>query len=212
MEHISFIMYTNTLPGNTGAVLHKLSQLNILQDFYLTGGTALSLQIGHRKSQDLDFFSKKDFQPEKLQRELEKLSNIEDVELSLGTLNCFFGRVKLQFFHYPYPLLEENISWENIQISSKLDIACTKLITVSARGSKKDFIDIYFLLKKYPLPTLFEKLALKYANSDYNEAHILKSLVYFDDADTQPIPRMLEDVSWESVKEEIIQTVKDFKI
>jgi hypothetical protein len=96
--------------------------------------------------------------------------------------------------------------------SSKLDIACTKLITISARGSKKDFIDIYFLLKEYPLSILFEKLALKYVNSGYNEAHILKSLVYFTDADAQPMPRMHQEVSWEKVKEEIIKITKDFKI
>ena len=206
------MMHTNTLPGNTSSVLQKLSQLNMLQNFYLTGGTALSLQIGHRESQDLDFFTQEDFHSEELQRELEKMVNLGSVELSHGTLNCFFDGVKLQFLHYPYPLLEEEITWENIQISSKLDIACTKLITVSARGSKKDFIDIYFLLKEYPLPALFEKLTLKYANSDYNEAHILKSLVYFDDADIQPMPRMHEDVSWESAKEEIIKIVKSFVI
>lgn len=205
-------MHINTLPGNTSSVLHKLSQINMLQDFYLTGGTALSLQIGHRESQDLDFFTQENFQPEELQRELEKLGNLESVEIDMGTLNCFLDEVKLQFLHYPYRLLDEKITWENVLISSKLDIACTKLITASARGSKKDFIDIYFLLKEYSLPALFEKLALKYVNSDYNEAHILKSLVYFTDADNQPTPRMHQEVSWEKVKEEIIKTAKDFKI
>jgi len=165
-------MRTNTLPGNTGIVLQKLSKLNFLQDFYLTGGTALSLQIGHRESQDLDFFAQEDFYSEELQRELEKLGNLESVELDRGTLNCFLDDVKLQFLQYPYPLLEEKITWENVLISSKLDIACTKLIT----------------------------------------AHILKSLVYFIDADIQPMPRMHEDVSWERVKEEIIKTAKGFKI
>jgi predicted nucleotidyltransferase component of viral defense system len=205
-------MHTNTLPGNTGSVLQKLSQLNILHDFYLTGGTALSLQIGHRESQDLDFFTQEDFRPEEFQKELEKLGSLESVELDVGTFNCFLDEVKLQFLHYPYPLLEEKIDWEGIQISSKLDIACTKLITVSARGSKKDFIDIYFLLKEYSLPALFEKLTLKYTNSDYNEAHILKSLVYFTDADAQPMPRMHQEVSWEKVKEEIIKIAKGFRI
>ena len=205
-------MYTNTLPGNTESVLQKLSQLSILHDFYLTGGTALSLQIGHRESQDLDFFNQKDFQPEALQKELEKVGKLESVELSLGTLNCFLDEVKLQFLHYPYPLLEEKIIWENIQISSKLDIACTKLITVSVRGSKKDFIDIYFLLKEFSLPTLFDKLTKKYPNSDYNEAHILKSLVYFADADLQPMPRMHQEINWEQVKEEIIRNTKAFKL
>ena len=93
---------------------------------------SMSLQIGHRESNDLDFFNQKDFQPEELQRKLEKLGNLENVELRRGTMNCFLDGVKLQFLHYPYPLLEEKLTWENIKISSKPDIACTKLITVSA--------------------------------------------------------------------------------
>lgn len=205
-------MYTNTLPGNTSSVLQKLSKVVLLQNFYLTGGTGLSLQIGHRESQDLDFFSKEIFHPEKLQSKLEKLGDLKSVELDSGTLNCFLDEVKLQFLHYPYPLLEEKITWDNIQISSKLDIACTKLITVSARGSKKDFIDIYFLLKDYTLQNLFEKLALKYVNSDYNEAHILKSLVYFSDAEGQPTPRMHQDVNWDEIKEDLIKKTKEFKL
>ena len=93
-----------------------------------------------------------------------------------------------------------------------MDIACTKLITISARGSKKDFIDLYFLLKEYELQTLFEKLKVKYPKTDYNETHILKSLVYFVDADEQPWPRMHKDVSWEEIKEEIVSKVKNLKI
>ena len=103
-------------------------------NIYLSGGTVLSLQIGHRESQDLVFFN------------------------------------------------------------------------------QKDFIDIYFLLKEYSLPTLFEKLTKKYLNINYNEPHILKSLVYFIDADLQPSPRMHTEISWEKIKEDIVSKVKDFKL
>src|SRR5258708_3746602 len=204
-------MYTNLLPEDTKSGLKKLKNLN-LNNFYLSGGTALALQIGHRESEDLHFFNKDDFEPEKLQIELSKIGKLSDIEISNGTLNCFLDKTKLQFLYYPYDLLEEKISWEGIYLSSILDIACTKLITVSARGSKKDFIDIYFLLKDYKLEFLIKKLKEKYSNLDYNTLYILKSLVYFEDADKQPNPRMHKEVEWKRIKEEIVEKVKDIEI
>lgn len=205
-------MYLKTLPLNVKKVLNNLKRIDSINGFYLSGGTALSLQIGHRESQDLDFFNQNSFKPELIQRELEAIGSLKSLVISAGTLNCFLDNVKLQFLYYPYPLLEPKVEWENIQISSKLDIVCTKLITVSSRGSKKDFIDLYFLLKEYNLQMLFEKLKNKYPKTDYNEAYILKSLVYFVDADEQPQPRMHKEVSWEKIKKEIIYKVKNFEI
>ena len=201
-------MHINTLPDNTEEVLNKIKNLSFIGNFYLTGGTALSLQIGHRESQDLDFFNQNIFEPEAIQRELEKIGKLENVEVAQGTLNCFLDNVKLQFLHYPYKLLEPFISWNGINISSKLDIACTKLITASVRGSRKDFIDIYFLLEDYDLETLLVKLSEKYSGINYNEPHILKSLIYFEDADSQPLPRMHKDIDWSQIKADIISQVK----
>jgi hypothetical protein len=205
-------MYTNTLPGNTSSILQNLKNTDFIRNFYLSGGTSLALQIGHRESQDLDFFNQNDFQPELIQRELESIGKLKDITLDRGTLNCFLDNVKLQFLYYPYKLLEPKIIWENISLSSKLDLALTKLITISSRGNKKDFIDMYFLLKEYDLQNLFVKLKDKYSNSDYNETHILKSLVYFVDADQEPMPRMHKEIDWEIIKEEIINRVKIIKI
>ena len=205
-------MDTNIIPQNTQKVLEELKKTNFIGNFYLSGGTGLALQIGHRESEDLDFFSQKDFNPQLLQKELEGIGKLENVQLGKGTLNCFFDDIQIQFLHYPYKLLEAKIEWQGIFVSSILDIACTKLLTISSRGSKKDFIDLYFLLGKYSLSFLFKKLAEKYPESDYNQPHILKSLVYFADADKQPSPRMHKDVGWETVKEEIKKKVKNFKI
>jgi len=213
LEYILVLtMFTSILPRNTEKVLKDLSNLDFIKEFYLAGGTALAMQVGHRESYDLDFFNRNEFQSEQIQSELEKIGKIESAEISPGTLNCFLEGVKLQFLHYPYPILEPLIEWKGINISSKLDLACTKLITISARGSKKDFIDVYFLLKEYGLPFLFRKLKEKYPKTNYNEAHILKSLVYFHDADTQPTPRMHQKIDWQETKKEIINTVKNFKL
>ncbi len=205
-------MYTNILPRGTKKVLGNLKKTDIIQKFYLSGGTGLSLQIGHRDSQDLDFFSEKDFNTELLQKELAKVGHLENIQLEKGTLNGFIDKVQIQFLYYPYKLLEEKIKLESILISSVLDIACTKLLTISSRGSKKDFIDLYFLLQIYKLSFLFGKLEEKYTRINYDKIHILKSLIYFEDADKQPSPRMRKDVSWETVKEEIKKAVKAFKI
>jgi len=205
-------MFTNTLPASTKKVLSSLKKTSTVQDFYLSGGTGLALQIGHRESHDLDFFSEKDFNAELLQKELSKAGHLENVQLEKGTFNCFMAGIQIQFLYYPYKLLEEKIGWENIFVSSILDIACTKLLTISSRGNKKDFIDLYFLLQIYTLPFLFEKLEEKYTNLNFDKLHILKSLVYFEDAQKQPAPRMHKEINWEIVKKEIKKKVKDFKI
>lgn len=186
--------YTKTVPTVTQSVLEKIKIIPDIQNFYLTGGTALSLLIGHRESEDLDFFTKNAFQPTFLQQKLQQVGPLENVQIDEGTLNLFMNTVKLQFLQYPYNLLEEFIQWNGIHLSSLVDIACTKLITVSMRGSKKDFIDLYVILQQMTLEELFPKLEKKYTNVHYNYPHILKSLVYFTDADDQPMPRMHKDI------------------
>lgn len=203
-------MFINTLPTHTKQVLSEVKKLSAIQhDFYLSGGTALALYLGHRESEDLDFFSQKSFDPEILQHSLRSIGELHEVELSTGTLNAYMQGVKLQFLEYPYKLLDPPMKWEDIMLSSIVDIACTKIMTISMRGSKKDFIDVYFLLQKYTLHDLLEKVALKYESIHYNDKHILKSLVYFDDADGQPMPRMHKDVNWEDVKKFFSKTIKE---
>lgn len=142
---------------------------------------ALALHLGHRESEDLDFFSQTDFDPARLQIKLEQIVKLSGVEQAKGTLNCHADDIQLQFLHYPYSLIEKPIAWNQIHLSSVEDIACTKLLTISSRGSKKDFIDIYFILKQYSLNKLFKLLQKKYPKTDKPiSAYLSKSLVYFD--------------------------------
>lgn len=200
--------YIGTIPQATQSVLESIKGIPDLQRFYLSGGTALSLQLGHRESEDLDFFIKNPFHPQTLQRKLLQYGKLEDVMLDDGTLNVFMDGVKLQFLYYPYDLLETFIPWNGIYLSSVIDIACTKLITISDRGSKKDYIDLYMVLQKVSLQELLGKLEEKYKNVEYNLPHILKSLVYFNDADGQPMPKMHTNLTWEHVKEFVVEQVK----
>lgn len=203
--------FPNTLPTDTAKLVAKFQSKSpsFLDTFYLSGGTALSLQLGHRESEDLDFFSPSDFDPLLLQKQLTQFGQLSQTMAAEGTLNTFLGGVKLQFLEYPYTMLESFNNWQRIHLSSVLDIACTKLQTIGMRGSKKDFIDLYFLLEKYSLPDLLSAMGQKYAQIEYSQTHILKSLLYFEDAENQPLPRMHIDVSWEDVKQKMMKTVKE---
>jgi len=207
-------MYFDFLAPQTQSLIKKLSNnSDLLRGFYLTGGTALTLHLGHRQSEDLDFFLPTEFDSQDLQNQLSSKFNLTDVALESNTLNCFVDGVKLQFLYYPYKLLEPTVIFNNLAVSSIIDIACTKIITISARGSKKDFIDLYFLLEKYSLTQIFSFLSKKYPDQKYNDLHLLKSLTYFDDAEDQPTPQMIRhDTSWESIKRRIVDSVRSLPI
>ena len=196
-------MYLNVLPIGHEEVIKKISTYLFIKNFYLAGGTALALQLGYRESIDFDFFSEKDFNPDELLKSLKLDFEVDDITMALGTLNCMIKEIKLQFLNYPYPLLEEFTNWDGINLSSVIDVACTKMITVSVRGSKKDYIDIYYLLQKYDLEELFKNMDKKYKGLDFNKTHILKSLTYFGEADEQPMPRMHIETDWNEVKKVI---------
>jgi len=207
-------LFVNTLPVKTGVLIAEFQkkQSSFLNNFYLSGGTALSLQIGHRESEDLDFFCEKDFDPKQIETDLRCFGPLKETELDKNTLNTYLNGVKLQFLGYPYRLIKPLVDWQGIKLSSVIDIACTKLQTVGMRGNKKDFIDIYFLLEIFSLEDLFKALGKKYPEAGYNITHILKSLVYFEDAEEQPMPKMHKEVDWEIVKNKLIDIVKKYPL
>lgn len=204
-------MHVDALPEVTKVLLIALSKIGLPDDFYLSGGTALALHLVHRESDDLDFFTHKDFNIPALQRILTGFGELKNVSIDKGILNCYINNVKLQFLYYPYKLVRPPLLLKKITVSSKEDIASTKIITISDRGSKKDFIDLYFLLDEFSLEEIFNLLKKKYTDVHYNEVHLLKSLLYFTDADLQPMPKMIKKVEWEEVKKILIEKVKEFQ-
>ena len=105
-----------------------------------------------------------------------------------------------------FPLL----AFSGVKLADERDIAAMKIDAISSRGSKKDFIDLYFLLEKYPLKKLLEFFEKKYINIKYNKLHILKSLVYFEDAESEPMPVMIKKTDWAEVKDLIKKEVKKY--
>lgn len=203
-------MFEKVIEKRTKRFLESLVQDRIIDDFYLVGGTALAFQLGHRKSIDLDWFSLKEINNSLLKQKISNLGKVQVVTEEQGTLDLVVNGIKLSFFLYPYNLLFPPIEWKNFQIADYRDIACMKLDAISSRGTKKDFIDLYFVLQRLPLSYLLELFEKKYQEIDFNKSHILKSLVYFKDAENDPMPVMFKKVEWEKIKSFFENKVKDY--
>lgn len=196
-------MYPESIDKQTRSVLAKISATHIAKDFYLAGGTALALQLGHRGSIDLDWFSQQKFSNLEIEKTISGLGQFEVTGESEGAIHGSLDNVRVSFFHYDYKQLFPCIRFENINIADERDIAAMKISAVSQRASKKDFIDIYFLLGKYRLSELIDFFEQKFSGIKYNKLHILKSLAYFEDAEDDPMPIMIKPINWESAKEKI---------
>ncbi len=162
---------------------------NFKADFYLAGGTGLALQLGHRDSVDFDFFSPKNFSTEKIFAKIKTVfagHKILKVQEEKNTLTIFVDEnIKISFFSYNYKLVDKLLEEENFRIASIADIGCMKLAAIVSRATNKDYIDLYFILKKISLPELLKKMARKMPEMDSNL--VLKSLVYFKDLIREPI-------------------------
>ncbi len=169
---------------------------------YLAGGTALALQLGHRKSFDFDWFTPEDFDPERLNSCFEKMGKIKDVKLSKGTLHLNFDEVRITWLYYPNPLLNPLLQIEEpvkLKIASIKDIALMKLIAISSKGARRDFIDLYYICREgFTIKELISELPRKFPFSEMNNYHIVKSLTYFEDADRDIMDRV--STSWEDIK------------
>ncbi len=192
--------------------LEKVVSLGICEDFYLAGGTAIFIKYGHRFSEDFDYFSfpEKRFDSFSLSRQVDKIKAVKWLYQGKDTLIFLLNKIKFSFFEYSYPLLEkpEKNKELGIFIASDKDIACMKAVAIAQRGSKKDFFDLWFLMKKYNwnLKALKEMIEKKYKNLDFSI--VLKSLVYFEEARNE----VYEDIEpyWEEVEEFFKESVKEY--
>lgn len=172
----------------------------------LVGGTALALQIGHRKSVDLDFFGLVDFEQIETNEWFSRFNSIEYLQKTKN-INIFeINDIKVDFVNYSYPWLQEQVIIDGIVMAHQEDIAAMKIAAITGRGSKKDFIDLFFLLQTYSLKQILQFYSQKYFDASIYLA--LKSLTYFDDADQEESPEMMIATSWENMKSKIIEEVR----
>lgn len=191
------LQYRTVHPG-TVELLKKLMQVPALADFFLAGGTSLALQIGHRESYDLDFFSRTAFSTTDILLNLEDAFGANLVSRSEHILILFIREIKVDFVYHPYPLKNPIIEEDGIRLLHIEDIAAMKLSAVAGRGRKRDFFDLYFILREFSLPALLNFYAEKYGESSV--FHALRSLTYFEDAEADADPALFEDISWNKVK------------
>ena len=203
-------MFFDVLPRRALRLWGSLSHLPSLRSFYLGGGSGLALHLGHRRSDDLDLFSTRSFRPDLLARRLATISVPERLTFGEGSLECWMGRYKVQFLHYPYRLLRTLQQTKYGPLADPLDLALMKLVAISQRGSRRDFIDLACFLEQYPqnpLSELLEFLPRKYGK--INRAHHLRALTYFADAESEPMPRMRWSLRWSEVKRQLENAVRD---
>jgi len=204
-------MFEKAISKQTGENLGLLGKSKILSNAYLVGGTALALQMGHRISYDLDFFTDKKFKAQVFLKKISQIKVYHHERVEWGTILGRLGSIKFSLFYYPYPLLEKPIKFKNIKIAKIADIAAMKTAAISERGTKRDFIDLYFILQKITLSEALNFYDRKYEKLSSNLIHIKKSLVYFEDAEKDPMPRMLISVSWQEVKKFFRKEIKKIK-
>ena len=183
------------------------------KNFYLAGGTALALQIGHRDSVDFDFFSEDDINTKELferLREIFKGHTLLKIQEESNTLTVLVDdAIKISFFTYKYKPLREAIIDGNLSLASIEDIGCMKLSAITGRATNKDYVDLYFILKNLSLSDLLENARVKYPELERNL--ILKSLVYFEDITEEKILfKNNNDIPFEEVKNKLRSEVKEF--
>jgi hypothetical protein len=208
-------IHKNCLPAQAWKVLDKIKRVAARHEAVLAGGSALALQIGHHISFDLDFFTRKPFRPDKLISEIRKATgHFQVLTGEEGTLILEIEGMKVAFSQYEHPFLAKIIEHAGTRIAGMLDIASMKVIAISQRGVKRDFVDLYFILQKIPFHLIASHVVKRFGRERINPAHIGKSLLWFADADTNPEPAYVKgrEKSWDSIKEFFRTHVKQFTL
>jgi predicted nucleotidyltransferase component of viral defense system len=202
------MLQTQTIQPELLELLKKIMSSSIFNGFNLVGGTSLALQIGHRFSVDIDMFGKQEIDEFEFVDELSNFGKVIVIKKSKNVLILSVNSIKVDFVNYKYPLLEEITIVENIRLASDKDIAAMKLNAIAGRGSRKDFIDLHYLLQKYSLKEMIAFYNTKYA--DGSEFMVLKSLTYFEDAESEEIPILFQKLDWNEIKVSIQKAINDF--
>ena len=202
-------MTPKVLSPEAWSIVRRLVAGGCLERWTLAGGTGLALQLGHRYSEDLDFFNAEAFETDPL---IERLSDVEPLSIqsrSSETLHVVMGGLRVSFLGMQAPLVYPSTRYRGLMLADPRDIAIMKLVAIGGHGSRKDFVDLYFFLQAGgSLESTLELTHRRFHRIDYNEYHLLKSLVYFEDAEAEPMPRMLREASWTAIKKTITAEVR----
>jgi len=184
--------------------LDYLRQQPVISDFYLAGGTALAIQIGHRVSTDLDWFStvRHLLAPEReaIRQALTGSGQFLVASEQDGLMFTQLLGADVSFIYQHHPLLEQTIEYRGVQLASPTDIGLMKLAAINSRGTRRDFIDLYSLRDIVTLDRLLELATVKYEDRPSFLHIAARALSYFEDAEPQPMPRLLTPIEWADVR------------
>lgn len=195
--------YWNTITPEMRSVLAGFAKNKLSKEFYLAGGTALALQLGHRLSVDLDFFSatQEDIPAlmEPLRQALKEFSPMLS-DSSWGNLVFLANNVRVGFYGYGYEMIKPLLQAEGIALASVEDIALMKMDALLSRASRKDFHDLYAICQRISLRELLALAPRKYPSFRDFEAQVARHMIAFERAEAEsPVP-LIEQVEWETVK------------
>ena len=202
------MLQANVIQPRTLGILKKIMQNSAFDSFVLVGGTSLALQIGHRLSIDLDFFSIESIDHERIKAELEETGMLSENYRNKIMLRVELENIKMDFVTYKFDFLKPPLVLEGIRLASVDDICGMKLEAIKNRGLKKDFYDLYFLLKEVSLDEMILSHSKKYSGT--NRFQLLMSLIFFNDAEVSETPVLMKEknITWEQIKEVIRKAVK----
>jgi len=197
------LIHTKCVSKEVITLAGKLAPLVQAHELVMARGTALALQIGHRISVDLDFFTSKAFSTDQILKELTQRDlKPEILQETEGSITAICDGIKVSIFHYPYPFQDEQALWEGIPLSGIVDIASMKVIAISQRGAKRDFVDLYYILKDVPFRKIARNMVNRFSPERINPVSIGKGLTYFNDAEADPEPVYMDKKyqSWNEIE------------
>jgi len=200
-------IHYNVLPHETLQLLKKIQKIRDFRNFYLVGGTALALYLGHRKSDDLDLFSQTEFTTSIVHKlpDKSKVLSLHDNSIELEIDNA-----KLFFFYFAYPLYKEVIMIESIRLADPVDIGLMKLLSLQRRTTRKDIIDLFFIDKEIiPLDKLLLLFEKHFPKDSFNSYDSLKRLIDPDELQSQPMLKMLVKYSWRECLETVEKKISE---
>lgn len=207
MKGAEHVWHREVITPQIERTLQDLSQNSVLNRCYLSGGTGLALHLGHRRSRDLDFFSRDPVDPDQIVQRVQTLGGFSLVSKGADTLHVILEGTKISFLGYAYPVLFPFAAFLGVAVADPRDIACMKVSAIAGRGTKRDFVDLYTVSQQYGLRQVLEWFRQKFAQANYNRIHVLKSLTYFEEAEKEPMPDMLANFSWDEVKQFFLKEV-----
>lgn len=194
-------MFPGTLSDIAQNTLALLGKQDFLKSAYMAGGSSLALQFGHRYSIDFDFFTEFEFDSGQINKKLNEIGKYIQENQTPKTMVGELNGVKLSLFHYPYSLIAKTIPYSGVALASPEDIVAMKLVAITDRGTKKDFIDLYMLARKiFSIDVMLQFYDRKYHILESNLLTLIKSFSYFENAEDSDMPTMIEKISWEEVR------------